>query len=134
MISPHTRGQFIRYAIVGLGSNILLYLGYLGLTATGIGHKTAMTLLYVSGVLLTFIANRTWSFNHHGVANTAFLRYAIAYVLGYLLNLALLWLAVDQLHLPHRYIQAAAIVVVATSLFVLHKYWVFARIPLKGAV
>ncbi|MHB8810248.1 MAG: GtrA family protein [Desulfobulbaceae bacterium] len=134
MISPHTRGQFFRYAIVGLGSNILLYLGYLGLTATGIGHKTAMTLLYVSGALLTFIANRTWSFNHQGVVNTAFMRYVIAYVLGYLLNLALLWLAVDQLHLPHRDVQAAAIVVVAASLFVLHKYWVFARIPLKGAV
>lgn len=126
-------GQFIRYAIVGLTANLLLYLGYLGLTAVGTGHKIAMTLLYATGVLLTFIVNRSWSFSHRGMIHAAFTRYLIAYALGYLLNLSLLWLAVDLLHLPHRGVQAAAIVVVALSLFVLHRYWVFALPPLKGA-
>ncbi len=126
MISTGTRRQFMRYATVGLASNLLLYLAYLGLTTMGLEYKTAMSLLYVSGVLLTFIANRVWSFNHSGMAHSAFVRYVIAYVLGYLLNLGLLWLAVDHMRLPHQGVQAAAIVLVAVSLFVMHKYWVFA--------
>lgn len=121
-----TRAQFLRYATVGLVSNLLLYLAYLGVTAHGMGHMTAMTLLYCSGVLITFSANRSWSFAHLGLARTAFFRYVAAYLLGYLLNYSLLWLAVDRLHLPHQAVQAVAIVLVAASLFLMHKYWVFA--------
>ena len=121
-----TRRQFIRYAIVGLLSNLLLYIAYLGLTSVGLEYKAAMTLLYILGVLQTFIVNRSWSFNHNGMAHTAFIRYVIAYALGYLLNLGLLWFAVDRLHLPHPIVQAVAIVVVAISLFLMHRYWVFA--------
>lgn len=121
--------QFFRYALVGLSSNLLLYLAYLLLTALGLGPKIAMSLLYATGVLLTFIANRIWSFSHSGIAHAAFVRYVIVYGLGYMINLGLLWLAVDRMHLPHQGVQAAAIVVVALSLFLMHKYWVFAPTP-----
>jgi len=125
-------GQFLRYATVGLISNVALYLAYLGLTALGLNYKIAMTLVYVVGVLSTFIVNRVWSFNHKGMVHAALVRYVIAYVLGYLLNLALLWFAVDRLHLPHQGVQAAAIVVVATCLFLMHRYWVFAPINVRS--
>jgi putative flippase GtrA len=128
MIDADTRAQFLRYATVGLVSNLLLYLAYLGLTTTGFGHKTAMTLLYATGVLITFVANRSWSFEHQGFAHAAFVRYVIAYILGYLINFSLLWIAVDQLHLPHQGVQAVAVVLVAISLFLMHKYWVFAPV------
>ncbi len=58
--------QFIRYAVVGLISNVSLYLVYLALTSAGMGHKIAMTLLYVVGVSLTFLLNRNWSFRQNG--------------------------------------------------------------------
>ena len=120
------RLQFIRYAVVGLGSNLLLYLAYLGLTNIGLGYKTAMSFLYLLGVSATFIANRKWSFEHEGQARAAFVRYAIAYILGYLLNFTLLWFAVDLLHLPHQAVQAVGIVLVAACLFLMQRHWVFA--------
>ena len=126
MIDADTRVQFLRYATVGLASNLLLYLAYLGLTAAGLGYKAAMTLLYACGVLITFMANRSWSFEHRGLTRAAFVRYVMAYILGYLLNFVLLWFAVDRLHLPHQGVQAVAVVLVAISLFLMHKYWVFA--------
>ncbi len=131
MIAAATRRQFLRYASVGLVSNLLLYLAYLGLTILGLGHKTSMTLVYVLGVLSTFIVNRSWTFNHGGMAQAAFVRYVIAYLLGYLFNLGLLWFAVDRLHLPHQGVQAVVIVVVAVGLFLMHRYWVFAP-PVHG--
>ena len=126
MMDAQTRGQLMRYIVVGATSNTLLYLAYIGLTTLGLGHKTAMTLLYVTGGLLTFFANRIWSFNHRGSGHSALARYVVAYVLGYLFNLALLWLFVDRLHQPHQLVQAAAIILVAVSLFLMNKFWVFA--------
>lgn len=134
MIGSDIRRQFMRYATVGVASNLLLYLAYLSLTAMGLGHKVAMTLVYVSGVLLTFIANHAWSFKHRGGAHAAFVRYVIVYVLGYLLNLGLLWIAVDNLHLPHQGVQAVAIVAVAAVLFLMHKYWVFSPVGVRSEV
>lgn len=133
MIDTNARGQFLRYATVGLASNLILYLVYLGLTAAGFGHKTAMTLLYVTGVLITFVANRSWSFEHRGLVHTAFVRYVIAYLLGYLLNFMLLWFAVDRLQFPHQGVQAMAVVLVAVCLFLMHRYWVFAPAMRNGA-
>lgn len=117
--------QLSRYAMVGFVSNVVGYLLFILLSRTGVGHKTAMSLVYAIGVVQTFYFNRTWSFSHQGGFYGTFLRYIIAYVLGYLLNLALLWLAVDRLHIPYQGVQAAAIVMVAVSLFLMHKYWVF---------
>lgn len=134
MIEINARRQFLRYAAVGLASNLVLYLAYLGLTATGLGYKTAMTMLYVTGVLITFVANRNWSFVHRGLVHTAFVRYVIAYLLGYMLNFMLLWFAADHLQFPHQGVQAVAVVLVAISLFLMHKYWVFAPAMKNGVV
>lgn len=133
MIDAQTRGQFMRYIVVGATSNLLLYLAYIGLTAFGLGHKTAMTLLYITGALLTFMANRSWSFNHRGSGHAALARYIVAYVLGYLFNLTLLWLFVDRLHQPHQIVQAVAIVLVAASLFLMNKFWVFAPTAIRDS-
>lgn len=119
--------QLSRYAVVGLASNAVGYLLYLLLTHFGMGYKSAMSLLYAVGVVQTFYFNRSWSFGHQGRVHGALARYVIAYALGYLLNLGLLWFAVDRLHLHHQIVQAIAIVLVAASLFLMHRYWVFAE-------
>ena len=62
--------QFFRYAIVGLISNVILYLAYLLLTGLGLGHKTAMTLLYAVGILQSFLLNRQWTLGLHGDVRT----------------------------------------------------------------
>lgn len=126
MVEPAFRRQFVRFATVGVVSNALLYVAYLLLTVLlGLEHKLAMTLVYVSGVVLSFVVNRSWSFGHVGMAHKAFLRYVVVNVIGYLLNLALLLVAVDRLNLPHEGVQAVAIVLVAVCTFLLYRYWVF---------
>ena len=55
------RLQGLRFGIVGLVSNAVLYLLYLLLTTVGVGHKTAMTLLFAVGTLQTFVVNKRWT-------------------------------------------------------------------------
>ena len=120
-----TRSQFLRFAIVGLVSNALLFLLYLVLTKLGMGHKVAMSSLYLVGVMQTFVFNKRWSFKHKGVVRTALFRYWLVYALGYLLNLLALMILVDRVGLPHQLIQGIMILVLAILLFVAQKFWVF---------
>jgi len=119
------RSQFFRYAVVGLVSNLTLYLGYLLITGLGMGHKTAMSLLYATGTSLTFVFNRNWTFDHDGHLTKAFAGYVTIYALGYLFNLAVLYLLVDRLGFNHQWVQGGLIFMVATLLFTLQKFLVF---------
>jgi putative flippase GtrA len=120
-----TPGQLVRFGTVGVLSNLVLYLLYLGATALGLGHKTAMSCLYCLGVLQTFALNRGWTFGHRERAGAALARYWALYGAGYLLNLALLYALVDLAGLAHQLVQAALVVLIAALTFVLQKYWVF---------
>ena len=117
--------QFTRFALVGLASNLILYLGYLLLTALGMGHKLAMTLLYMTGVMQTFVFNRAWSFGHRGAAGPALVRYAVAYALGYVANLLVLIWLVDRAGLAHQAVQGVMIVLLAIGFFLAQRYWIF---------
>ncbi|MDD2988983.1 MAG: GtrA family protein [Zoogloea sp.] len=125
MSAKATLGQMLRYGVVGLTSNALLYLAYLALTSMGVEPKLAMSLLYALGVIQTFYFNKAWSFRHGGTHGPAFIRYCISYGLGYLFNLAALYVLVDHLGHPHQIIQGALIICTAVLLFLLQKLWVF---------
>jgi putative flippase GtrA len=117
--------QFSRYVVVGLASNSVGYLLYILLTYFGMGHKSAMSLLYAVGVAQTFYFNRKWSFGHDGVISQTLVRYIAAYALGYVLNLVTLMILVDRLGWPHQWVQGAMIFLLAGMLFLLQRYWVF---------
>lgn len=119
------QGQFARYVVVGLASNLLCYLIYLTLNELGMDPKLAMTILYAVGVVQTFFFNKRWTFRQDGAVPAAFYRYCTVYGLGYLLNLGVLYVSVDLYGYPHEIVQAVMIVVIAILLFLSQKYWVF---------
>jgi len=124
--APRTLRQLLRYGIVGIASNALGFVWYLGLTELlHLGPKTAMSLLYLIGVLQTFAFNRKWTFAHEGAAHAALLRYGCAYALGYAVNLVALYVCVDRLGYPHTWVQGVMVIALAGMLFLLQKYWVF---------
>jgi putative flippase GtrA len=109
--------QLFRFALVGLASNLLLYLAYLVITALDMGHKTAMTVVYVTGVCLTFALNRQWTFSYHGPLVPAFGKYVVIYLAGYLVNWFGLFVLVDRLGFDHRAVQACMVILVALFMF-----------------
>ncbi|WP_129640880.1 GtrA family protein [Peristeroidobacter agariperforans] len=121
-----TLHQLVRYGLVGLVSNALLYAAYLLLSDAGLGHKLAMSLVYCVGVIITFALNRSWTFRHDAAAVATFWRYVLTYAAGYIFNLVALWLLVDLGRLPHQWAMAALIAVTAVLIFSAQKFWVFA--------
>ena len=124
------RLQGLRFGIVGLASNAVLYLLYLLLTTVGVGHKTAVMLLFAVGTLQTFVFNKRWTFGHRGLPHAFFVKYVTIYSLAYLLNLASLLLFVDHLDFPHQIVQGVMILIAALMLFLLQKFWVFRGVVL----
>ena len=119
---------FVRFATVGVISNLTGYFIYIALNLAGMGPKLAMTLTYGLGVLQTFLFNRRWSFRFNGTVGPAMVRYIIAYGLGYLINFMALALLVDRIGLSHMFVQGVMIPIIAALLFLAQKYWVFPRV------
>ncbi len=119
--------QLMRYGLVGVVTNLTIYFGYIIITYLGIGPKLAMTLMYIIGASIGFIGNKKWTFTYRGGSFSAVLRYALAHLFGYFLNLMILFIFVDIHGYAHQWVQAIAIIIVAGFLFVLFKFFVFAR-------
>lgn len=117
--------QLIRYGLVGVGINLILYLGYLLIHYLGLEPKKSMSLMYLIGVSIGFYSHRQWTFAHGGDALRSIVRYVFAHLIGYFINFILLLSLVDHFGYPHELVQGAAIFVVAAFLFLVFKYWVF---------
>lgn len=89
------------------------------------GHKLAMTLIYVTGVCLTFLVNKNWTFSHQGRYREAFAGYGLIYLLGYVINFGALYLFVDILGYRHEWVQGVMILAIAALMFLLQRYFVF---------
>jgi putative flippase GtrA len=122
------RLQSLRFGIVGLVSNIVLYLLYLLFTGVGSGHKTTMTILFVIGTIQTFIFNKRWTFGYQELKKSIFPRYVMIYSGAYLTNFVALVLFVDYLSFPHEIVQGIMIPLVAVLVFMLQRYWVFRKL------
>lgn len=120
-----THRQFLKYAVVGVASNVAVYIVYLLLAATIFEPKIAMTISYALGVFLSYLFNRRWTFKYRGARGYSLMRYVMAYGFGYMINLSALLIFVDYLHLAHEIVQGCMVFAVAIVLFLLQKYWVF---------
>lgn len=117
--------QLLRFALVGVGLNAVLYDGYLSLVDRGLTPTLAMTATYFIGTALGFMLHRQWSFGSRGVVHREWGAYVSVGFAGYVLNLAVLGLCVHLLGWPHAWVQGVMVFVVAGVTFSLNKSWVF---------
>jgi len=131
-VSKNLLLQILKYALVGVFTNLFGYAVYLALTYFFDAPKLIMTVLYFFSALVGFFANRRLTFCHDGHVGVAGFRYLIVQSLGYVLNFLMLFVFVDLFGVAHQLVQAVAIVVVAVFLFVLLRVCVFAPQSDKG--
>lgn len=125
--------QFIRYGVVGVINNLIGYLIYLFVTFFWLEPKVAITLFYPIGALIGYFSHFKYSFSYQGKHRFAIIRYGIAHFIGYGINFIMLLILVDKLKFPHQAIQASAIFVVASALFLLFRYFVFPQANYRKA-
>jgi putative flippase GtrA len=119
------RAQFIRYAAIGLGLNATLYAAYLLLTWLVMGSRSAMTITFCTGMVLSFVANRNLTFRHRGDHLGALLRFIASYAILYAINFAALWVLAERMGVAHQIVQGGVILALPLFAFALQKCWVF---------
>lgn len=119
--------QILSFGIVGLTSNVLLFLLYLFLTNAGVDPKLVVTALYLLGLVWTFVFNKRWSFSHRGEWGRSGLRYLLLYGGLYFTNVSTLLVLVDFFLLPHAIVQIGVFMAFIPIVFLMQRYWVFAE-------
>lgn len=131
LLSPHSPHrphiqQFIKYAVVGLSINAILYFAYLGLEYVLNAPKMAATTTYFCGIILSYNGHKKLVFKDTSRrAYKKMIKFFILYLSGYLINMAGLYLLVDKAKFPHEIVQAGLIILIAVYLFINQKLWIF---------
>lgn len=124
-----TLGQVFRYGVVGVLNNLLGYFIYLVVTWLWLDPKVAVALMYPIGAVTAYFGHARYAFAFKGRTSHGLARYALAHLMGYGVNIGMLFLFSDRFGYPHQLVQAAAIIVVAGILFLLFRYFVFPHRP-----
>ncbi|MGE9984081.1 GtrA family protein [Desulfovibrio sp. SGI.169] len=121
--------QLMRYGIVGVAQNAVGYGVYLFFTWLGADPKLVVGVSYPLAMLVSFLGNKKYTFDHKGGAAGAGGRFLLAHACSYGINLGMLYVCVDRFGYPHQLVQLAAIFVCAVFLFLALKFYVFATRP-----
>jgi putative flippase GtrA len=120
--------QASRYLLVGALNTLVGLLVIVALQALlGVSPYVANACGYGVGMVVGFLANRSWTFRHSGPVALSATLYAAMFTICYSLNLAVLWLALNVLGWPAALAQLAAMAAYTVCFFVGCKMVVFAR-------
>lgn len=117
--------QLLRYGAVGIFNNLLGYFLYILLTWLWIEPKMAVILLYPIGAITSYFGHAKYVFSFNGRYWNGFARFVISHCAGFGINIGILYLFWNLLGYPHQLVQAFAILIVASVLFLLFRYFVF---------
>lgn len=120
-------GQGLRFVAVGIVNNVVVFTTYLLLGVGGLAPIPAMSAAYVTGMVISFVANRRWTFGHSGSGAGALVRFLVVNAIGYGVNFTILAIFVERLGWSHVWVQLVALGVVAMTTFTLLRLWVFRR-------
>lgn len=121
--------QLFRYGLVGLFLNAAMYFVYLIITALYFSPFTAVLLLNPLGVLVGYFAHRrlTFKVNSRKWSFLELSKYVFLHVVGFFLNLLLLYVFFERLGYPHQLVQLAAIFIIAGFVFISMKLFIFSH-------
>jgi putative flippase GtrA len=103
LITPEIE-KIIRFGVVGIMSN-------------AIG--------YIIGTIMGYFGNKKFTFGDTQQIHKTIFWYVLAYLGGYIILYAMLYVFVERMHVFHAYVQLVAIVVVAVYLFFMMRFVVF---------
>ncbi|MFA5124369.1 MAG: GtrA family protein [Patescibacteria group bacterium] len=121
--------QFIKFCLVGT-SNFLVDLGVYWLMTRlfGLHYLVASIISFAVAVTWSFELNRKWTFRHHSAGlKWQYAKFFVANIISLSLNLCLLSLLIELVHIPDLLAKAVSSFIVAIFNFSLNRFWTFKR-------
>jgi len=118
--------QFIRFVIVGTGNTLLGYSLILFFSHKLKFHYAAANITtYSIGLILMFVLHKNWVFESKKSFKNEILPFLIIFLIGFFLNLAVLIISVNFLHIHKDIGQLLGIGAYATCNYLGNKFWTF---------
>jgi len=117
-------GALVRYGVVGVAQNGLAYAVTLVLIWLGLKAWQATLILYPVAAILSFAANRAWSFGNRARHGAQFRKYVFLYVAVYPCAVALNWIQ-ERSGVPSWLASLLSLAVASVGMFLALNYWVF---------
>jgi putative flippase GtrA len=119
-------GEFFRFLLVGvfntaLGYSVIFFCMYV----TGMSPVASNITGYAVGLVASYGLNRTYTFKSLQSKSGEMVRFLGVFVVAFLLNLLVLVVCIDKLHLHDGGSQVLAGIAYVASSYLLNKYYVF---------
>jgi putative flippase GtrA len=123
-----TRGEIVRFVLVGVKSNMLYVVLYVGLTSLGLDHRISLTIVYLFGILYMFVFNKYYVFKQKDGAHfPQFFRYVLTYAGIWAMNIAIIQVLNVHFRVDPYLVQTLFVAVMIVVVFVFNKYFIFGR-------
>ncbi|MGH8729653.1 MAG: GtrA family protein [Burkholderiales bacterium] len=118
--------RFFIFALAGLGATIV-HLGVFSVLveAFGVTPVAASVPAFLSAMMCSYAANRTYTFAALGNSHLQLPKYAVVAVMGLSLNVLITFIVVDLLNLWYGIALAIVISIVPVITFLLNRGWTF---------
>lgn len=114
-----------RFAVVGsLATGSYFLLGLLFVNLLGLQTFVGNTLAYLLSFIISYLGQSLWTFEARGPHGAMLLRFALAQLLGLLINSCIVGLCM-RMGAPYMLSMLVAIIVVPVIVYLICKYWVF---------
>ncbi|WP_339251667.1 GtrA family protein [Paenibacillus sp. FSL P2-0136] len=111
--------EFLKFVVSGGINTLTTYLMYL-LLLLFLNYSLSYTVSYVSGIFLSYYLNTVFVFKEK-ISIKKFLKFPIVYLIQYFINLLMLYILVEHLHLSTKIVPLIVVVVTIPVTFVLSK-------------
>ncbi|WP_405104644.1 GtrA family protein [Paenibacillus sp. FSL K6-1217] len=111
--------EFLKFVVSGGINTLTTYLMYL-LLLLFLNYSLSYTVSYVSGIFLSYYLNTVFVFKEK-MSIEKFLKFPIVYLIQYFINLLMLYILVEHLHLSTKIVPLIVVVVTIPVTFVLSK-------------
>jgi len=121
--------QFIKFCLVGASNFFIDFSVYLLFTRLfGLHYLPASVISFVVAVTWSFEWNRKWTFRYRNEGlRWQYIKFFIANIISLSLNLGLLSLLIELVHIPDLWAKAVSSLIVAVFNFSLNRFWTFKR-------
>lgn len=126
--------QFIRFLIVGCVNTFACFAVIFGVKILfGLGDIVANVLGYVVGLVVSFLLNRRWTFQHDGPVMPVVVRFVCVFAIAYVTNLGTVLTLIEWGGVNSYMAQAYGGIVYTATFFFLSRVYAFRSAPSQTA-